>query len=67
MRFTAMTPAERRAAAIGDGERLHPGYEKLVGPAASVAWAKVPFQGRDKRNTRPCSPATDRFTSPESI
>jgi monoamine oxidase len=42
-RFTAMTPAERHAAAIGDGERLHPGYERLVGPAASVAWAKVPY------------------------
>jgi monoamine oxidase len=42
-RFTAMTPAERRAAAISDGERLHPGYEKLVGPAASVAWAKIPY------------------------
>jgi monoamine oxidase len=43
LRFTAMTPAERRAAAIADGERLHPGYEKLVGPAASIAWAKVPY------------------------
>ena len=42
-RFTAMTPAERHAAAISDGERLHPGYERLVGPAASVAWAKVPY------------------------
>ena len=42
-RFTAMTPAERHAAAIGDGERLHPGYETLVGPAASVAWAKIPY------------------------
>jgi monoamine oxidase len=42
-RFTAMTPAERRAAAISDGERLHPGYETLVGPAASIAWAKMPY------------------------
>jgi monoamine oxidase len=42
-RFTAMTPTERHAAAISDGERLHPGYETLVGPAASVAWAKVPY------------------------
>ena len=42
-RFTAMTPAERHAAAISDGERLHPGYERLVGPAASVAWAKIPY------------------------
>jgi monoamine oxidase len=43
LRFTAMTPAERHAAAIRDGERLHPGYETLVGPAASIAWAKVPY------------------------
>jgi len=42
-RFTAMTPAERHAAAISDGERLHPGYGRLVGPAASVAWAKIPY------------------------
>jgi len=43
LRFTAMTPAQRHAAAISDGERLHPGYETLVGPAASVAWAKIPY------------------------
>lgn len=42
-RFTAMAPAERHAAAIADGERLHPGYEKLVGSAVSVAWAKIPY------------------------
>jgi monoamine oxidase len=42
-RFTAMAPAERHAAAISDGERLHPGYERLVGPAVSVAWAKIPY------------------------
>jgi monoamine oxidase len=43
LRFDAMTPAERGAAAIVDGERLHPGYGKRVGPAASVAWSKVPY------------------------
>jgi monoamine oxidase len=43
LKFTAMTPAERHAAAIADGERFHPGYGKLVGPAASVAWAKIPY------------------------
>lgn len=42
-RFAAMTPERRHAAAIADGERLHPGYERLVGPAVSVAWSKVPF------------------------
>jgi monoamine oxidase len=43
LKFTAMTPALRQAAAIEDGERLHPGYAKLVGSAASVAWAKIPY------------------------
>lgn len=42
-RFSALTPAERRAAAVADGARVHPGYGHLVGPSASVAWAKVPF------------------------
>jgi monoamine oxidase len=42
-RFTAMPPAARRAAAVTDGARVHPGYAHLVGPAASVAWAKIPF------------------------
>jgi monoamine oxidase len=43
LKFTAMTPAVRHAAAIEDGERLHPGYAKLVGQGASVAWAKIPY------------------------
>ncbi len=43
LKFAAMTPAERGAAAIEDGERLHPGYTKLVGSAASVAWSKIPY------------------------
>jgi monoamine oxidase len=43
LNFAAMTPIQRRAAAINDGERLHPGYEKLVGSAASVAWSKIPY------------------------
>lgn len=42
-RFTALTPAERRAAAVADGAYLHPSYGQLVGPAASVAWAKIPW------------------------
>jgi|FEC22Drversion2_1045045.scaffolds.fasta_scaffold00972_8 monoamine oxidase len=42
-RFTAMAPAERYAAAIADGERLHPGYEKLVGSPVSIAWARIPY------------------------
>ncbi len=43
LKFAAMTPAQRGAAAIEDGERLHPGYTKLVGSAASVAWSKIPY------------------------
>ncbi|RBQ17539.1 hypothetical protein DP939_24550 [Spongiactinospora rosea] len=43
--FTAMTPAQRAAAAIADGEHLFPGYGGLVGRPVSVAWANMPFQG----------------------
>jgi monoamine oxidase len=42
-RFGALTPAERRAVAVVDGARVHPGYAHRVGAAASVAWAKIPF------------------------
>lgn len=42
-RFAAMGPDQRHAAAIADGERIHPGYGRLVGKGASVAWSKVPF------------------------
>lgn len=42
-RYGAMSPVERRVAAIADGERLHPGYGAKVGAAASVAWSKVPY------------------------
>jgi monoamine oxidase len=44
-RFAAMTPPQRQAAALADGERLHPGYAGLVGQGVSVAWSKVPFTG----------------------
>jgi monoamine oxidase len=44
-RFAAMPPAERHAAAVADGERLHPGYAKLVDRGVSIAWSKVPFSG----------------------
>ncbi len=44
-RWAAMSPSSRHAAAIADGERLHPGYTRLVGQAASVAWSNVPFSG----------------------
>jgi len=42
-RYASMSPAQRRAAAIADGERLHPGYGTKVGAAASVVWHKVPY------------------------
>ncbi|HEX6079847.1 MAG TPA: FAD-dependent oxidoreductase [Methylomirabilota bacterium] len=44
-RFATMPPAERHAAALADGERLHPGYAKLVDRGVSVAWSKVPWSG----------------------
>lgn len=43
--FSAMTPAQRAAAAIADGEHLFPGYRGLVQRPVSVAWSNVPFQG----------------------
>ncbi len=42
-RFAAMTPAQRVERAIADGEAIHPGYARLVGRGASLAWTKVPF------------------------
>jgi monoamine oxidase len=42
-RFLARTPPERAAAAIEDGERLHPGYGNRVKSGVSVAWSKIPF------------------------
>jgi monoamine oxidase len=42
-RYGTMTPAERRTAAVADGERLHPGYGTKVGAAASVVWSKMPY------------------------
>ena len=44
-RFAAMSPAQRLAAAIADGERLHPGYAGLVDKGVSIAWSKIPFTG----------------------
>jgi monoamine oxidase len=44
-RFTAMAPDKRHAAAIADGERLHPRYGGMVEKGASVAWSKIPFSG----------------------
>ncbi|WP_433214286.1 hypothetical protein [Microtetraspora malaysiensis] len=43
--YSAMTPAQRVAAAVADGEALFPGYRDLVARPVSVAWANMPFQG----------------------
>jgi monoamine oxidase len=40
-----MSPSARLAAAIADGERLHPGYARKVDQGVSVAWSKIPFTG----------------------
>jgi monoamine oxidase len=42
-RFSAMSPGSRLAAAIADGERVHPGYTRKVDQGVSVAWSKIPF------------------------
>jgi monoamine oxidase len=42
-RFTAMAPGARLAAAIADGERVHPDYARKVDQGVSVAWSKIPF------------------------
>jgi monoamine oxidase len=41
--FAPKSPAARVAAAIKDGERLHPGYASLVRHGVSVAWPNIPF------------------------
>jgi monoamine oxidase len=44
-RFAAMPPAQRLAAALVDGERLHPGCRRDLTKGVSVAWKNVPFSG----------------------
>jgi monoamine oxidase len=39
-----LTPAARLAAAIEQGEKIHPGYGDVVEKGLSIAWAKVPNQ-----------------------
>jgi monoamine oxidase len=43
--FAALSPAERIAAAIESGERIHPGYADHLEKAVSVAWSKIPYSG----------------------
>lgn len=42
-RFATRTPAERAAAAIADGEALHPRYGRQVAKPISVAWPRMPL------------------------
>ncbi len=42
-KYSAMTPAQRIAAAAADAEAVHPGFAKMVGKGVTVAWANVPF------------------------
>lgn len=42
-RFGSMTPQQRLAEAIRQGEQIHPGYGELVEKGMSIAWHKVPY------------------------
>lgn len=42
-KYSAMTPAQRIAAAASDAEAVHPGFSKMVGKGVTIAWANVPF------------------------
>ncbi len=44
LRYAAMAPRRRLAAATAEGERLHPGYAGEIGAGVSRAWSKAPFQ-----------------------
>ena len=45
MKFAAMSPAQRREAAIKAGERIHGRkYREELESDASIAWSEVPFQ-----------------------
>lgn len=42
-KFSAMLPEERLALALSQGEKVHPGYGKMMDCGISVAWDKVPY------------------------
>ena len=44
LRFQAMRPGARLAAAIAEGGRVHPGYAAEIEAGVSRAWGNVPFQ-----------------------
>src|SRR5690606_12195789 len=43
MRFTAMSPAQRIAAAVAQGSQIHPQYPAEFDNGISVAWHRSPF------------------------
>ena len=44
LRFQAMRPEARLAAAVAEGARVHPGYAAEIEAGVSRAWGNVPFQ-----------------------
>jgi len=42
-RMGALSPAERLAASLKSGEKLHPAYARDLARGISVAWHKIPF------------------------
>lgn len=42
-RFARLSPTARLDLALAQGERLHPGYSKLMDCGLSVAWQNVPY------------------------
>lgn len=42
--WARLAPAARIAAALAQGERLHPGFAGMVEKGMSIAWSKVPYQ-----------------------
>ena len=44
LRYAAMSPPQRREAAIAAGELIHEGYRDELEGDASIAWSEVPFQ-----------------------
>jgi len=42
-KFAALNPGARLALAMEQGEKLHPGYSKMIDNGISVCWSKVPY------------------------
>ncbi|MEO1652407.1 MAG: flavin monoamine oxidase family protein [Bacteroidota bacterium] len=42
-KFADLSPAEREAKALSEGEKIHPQYRKEFESSFSIAWHKIPF------------------------